>query len=297
MTRTTSRRKTPAAQAPRAPRSQTAGEVSASSRAGDEHSLRGKVALITGAARRVGRAIALRLARQGMDIAITSRTSAAEANSLVREIQAMGRRAVAINVDLQRAEAADELHAAFIRQFDRLDVLVNNASVFDRTPIGAITLAALERNWAVNARSPILIMQKFAPLLAARAKVDARTPAHRRGRTKNPGRIVNFVDIHVLGQPLKNYLAYNVSKAALLEATMTAALELAPKITVNAIAPGVVAWAESYSAQQQKRYMRRVPLARPGTPEDAADAVLFLVRDADYCTGQVIRLDGGRLWT
>ena len=282
MTRTTRPRKTPAARADRATH---------------DDNLRGKVALITGGARRVGRAIALRLAAQGMDIAITCRSSSAEAQRVVREIRAMGRRAVAIEVDLAQVQAADEVFAAFTQTFDRLDVLVNNASIFDRTPIGAITPAALEGNWAVNARAPILLRQKFAPLLAARAKVDAKTPAHRRSRTKNPGRIVNFVDIHVLGQPLKNYLAYNVSKAALLEATMTAAMELAPKITVNAIAPGVVAWAESYTVPQQKRYMRRVPLGRPGTPEDAADAVLFLVRDADYCTGQVIRLDGGRLWT
>ena len=259
--------------------------------------LRGKVALITGGAKRVGRAIALRLAEEGMDIAFTFQNSAREARAVARQVEALGRRVLMIPVDLANEKAADAVFAAFTKTFNRLDVLVNNASIFDRTPIGRITPAALERNWAVNARAPIMLMQKFAPLLAARAKVDAKTPAHRRGRTKNPGRIINFIDIHVLGQPLRNYMAYNVSKAALLEATMTAALELAPRITVNAIAPGVVAWADSYTVQQQQRYMRRVPLGRPGTPQDAADAVLFLARDADYCTGQVIRLDGGRLWT
>jgi pteridine reductase len=108
---------------------------------------------------------------------------------------------------------------------------------------------------------------------------------------------VSFVDIHVLGQPLKGYVAYNVSKAALLEVTMTLAMELAPRVTVNAVAPGVVEWPESYSAKEREAYLKRVPLGRPGTPGDAARAVLFLVRDADYTTGQVLRLDGGRLLT
>jgi len=108
---------------------------------------------------------------------------------------------------------------------------------------------------------------------------------------------VNFIDIHVMGEPLRHYAVYNCSKAALMEITATCAIELAPRITVNAIAPGVVAWAESYDEAMRRDYMTRVPLARPGTPEDAAAAVLFLVRDASYCTGQVIRLDGGRFLT
>src|SRR5690606_25901827 len=158
------------------------------------------------------------------------------------------------------------------KQFKRCDALVNNASVFDRTPIGSITLEALEHNMAVNARAPMLLMQRFAPMLAAHARVDAKRPADARGRTQHPGRIINFIDIHVMGQPLRGYMAYNMSKAALMEATMTAALELAPRITVNAIAPGVVAWADSYTPQQRTKYMQRVPLARPGTPQDAAEA-------------------------
>jgi pteridine reductase len=105
------------------------------------------------------------------------------------------------------------------------------------------------------------------------------------------------VDIHVMGQTLRSFVAYNASKAALLEITMSCAMELAPAITVNAIAPGVVAWADSYNDEQREQYLRRVPLGRAGTPEDAATAVLFLVRDAHYCTGQIIKLDGGRAMT
>ncbi len=232
-----------------------------------------------------------------MDVAITYQSSKADADAVVKEIQLMGRRAVAIRVDLAGPDCDALVFAAFTKAFDRCDALVNNASIFDRTPIGSISLEAFERNMAVNARAPMLLMQRFAPLLGARAIVDESREASVRWPTRDAGRIVNFIDIHVMGQPLRGYMAYNMSKAALMEATMTAALELAPKITVNAIAPGVIAWAESYTPQQRRQYMQRVPLARPGTPEDAAAAVLFLVRDAAYCTGQIIRLDGGRLYT
>ncbi|MEX0775189.1 MAG: SDR family oxidoreductase [Phycisphaeraceae bacterium] len=247
-----------------------------------------KVALVTGGAKRVGRAVALTLAQAGMDIAITYRRSADEAKQVVRDIEALGRRALAIRVDLAKADAAERVYAAFTRRFDRLDALINNASVFAAARLGSITPADLESQWAVNARAPMLLIQRFAPMLAAHA--DVRHPA-------TLGRIVNFIDIHVMGQPLRGYLPYNMSKAALMELTMTAAMELAPQVTVNAIAPGVVAWADAYTPAMKQAYLKRVPLARPGTPHDAAAAVLFLVRDAHYCTGQIIRLDGGRLLT
>lgn len=262
-----------------------------------EFPLHDKVALITGGAKRVGRAIALTFAQQGMHVAFTYQQSGREATSLIKQIEKLGRRALAIQVDLATPDCDATVFNAFQKTFSRCDALINNASVFDRTPIGDISLQAFEHNMAVNARAPMLLMQRFAPLLAAHAKVDEKREASVRMPTKNTGRIVNFIDIHVMGQPLRGYMAYNMSKAALMEATMTAALELAPKITVNAIAPGVVAWAESYTDEQRKKYMQRVPLARPGTPEDAAAAVLYLVRDAEYCTGQIIRLDGGRLYT
>lgn len=248
-----------------------------------------KVALVTGGAKRVGAAVALRLARSGMDVAITYNSSKTEALNVVREIESTGRRALAIKADFSKPErAADVITRAVENHFGRLDALINNASMFSPTPIASMKTKDFSLNMAVNALGPLLLIQKLAPMLAAHAKVDA--PA-------SLGRIVNFIDIHVMGQPLKGFVAYNASKAALQEITRTLALELAPLITVNAIAPGVVAWAESYTPAAREAYMRRVPLARPGTPEDAADAVLFLVRDAHYCTGQTIRLDGGRLWT
>ncbi len=241
-----------------------------------------KTALVTGGAKRVGRAVALALAEAGMDVAITWQHSDREARQVVRKIEAMGRRAAMIQVDLADADAAEQVYEQFRGQFGSLYALVNNASIFDPSPLKQVTPAFYDRQMAVNARAPLMLIQKFAPMLASH---------------NTPGRVVSFIDIHVMGQPLKGYVAYNASKAALQEITMTMAMELAPKVTVNAIAPGVVAWAESYTPKQRELYMRRVPWARPGTPEDAARAVLFLVRDADYCTGQVIRLDGGRLLT
>lgn len=248
----------------------------------------GRVALVTGGAIRVGRAVAVRLAQAGLDVAITYRSSQAQAASAAEEIRALGRRCHLIHADFEDAAAVEHVHEQVSAACGRLDVLVNNASVFDATPLGTLTHEAFDRQMKVNALAPLMLMQKFAPMLAAR---------HRAGDAASTGRIVNFIDIHVMGQHLKGYMAYNVSKAALMEATMTAALELAPAVTVNAIAPGVVAWAESYTPEARQAYMRRVPLARPGTPEDAAAAVKFLACDAHYCTGQIIRLDGGRFIT
>ena len=246
--------------------------------------IEGRVALVTGGAVRVGRAVALHLAAAGMDVAVTYRRSGAEARRVTSEIEGMGRRAAAIEIDLARPDAADELFEKFAANFDGLHALVNNASTFIASAMGAIDVEAFDASMAVNARAPLMLIQRFAAMLGA-------------DYPQRAGRVVNFIDIHVMGEPLAGYMAYNASKAALQEVTMTAAMELAPKVTVNAIAPGVVAWADSYSPQQRRQYLERVPLGRAGTPEDAAAAVLFLLRDAGYCTGQVIRLDGGRLLT
>ncbi len=252
-------------------------------------SLEDRAALVTGAARRVGRAVALALADAGMDVAFTFRHSREAAESLAAGIVARGRRALPIEAELAAPEAADDIAAAVTTGFGRLDALVNNASTFEPTPFGGITAQAWDRDMAVNARTPLLLMQALAPLLGAHYLPS--DPA-------SPGRIVNFIDVHVLGEPLVGYATYNASKAALMELTASCAMELAPRITVNAIAPGVVSWSSNQDEEAVRReYMRRVPLARPGTPEDAASAVLYLVRDAHYCTGQILKLDGGRALT
>jgi len=247
-----------------------------------------KTALVTGGARRVGRALVLAFARAGMDVAFTWRSSEAEAVSLSREVEAAGRRALAVHCDLAEEAAPGRVFDAVAARFGRLDALVNNASTFVASPFGEVASARFDYDMAANARAPLMLIQAFAEMLGAR--YDPADPA-------SAGRVVNFIDIHVLGEPLRGYASYNASKAALMEITATCALELAPRVTVNAIAPGVVEWAAKDDAATRREYLRRVPLGRPGTPADAAAAVLFLVREAHYSTGQILRLDGGRYLT
>ena len=223
-----------------------------------------------------------------MDVAITYLNSEDQALEVVDLIRSTGRRAHAIQVDMSLADAAEVIVDGFRARFDRLDVLVNNASVFESSPLGAVSAPVFNRDMAVNALVPLLLIQSFAESLGSRYR--DREPA-------TSGRVVNFIDTHVMGEPLPKFVSYSASKAALMEITSTCAVELAPRVTVNAVAPGVVAWAGHYSQPMREEYLRRVPLAVPGTPEDAAQAVLFLARDAHYCTGQVIRIDGGRLLT
>jgi len=253
-------------------------------------SLLGRVALVTGGAKRVGRAISLRLAEQGMDIALTYHTSASEAQHTVQQIQKMGRRACAIEVDLNQIDVADHVYREFTSKFERLDALVNNASCFTATPLGQITASDIQQHLTVNAMTPLLLIQKFAPMLSARFDSPNGDPA-------STGRVINLVDVHVLGKPLKNLAAYNASKAALVEITRSCAIELAPKITVNGIAPGVVVWHENSTPQWRDAYLASVPLGRAGSEEDVVTAALFLVRDAGYCTGVIIPVDGGRSLT
>ena len=244
-----------------------------------------KVALITGGAKRVGRACALLLAKNGMDIAFTWNSSENETEKLLEEIRSMGRKVVSIRVDNNAPDAIEIVVEKFSKKFERLDALINNASCFESSLFGDITPERFDRDMAINARFPLLLTQAFATRLAENYSPEDPSTT---------GRVINFVDTHILGEPLRDYVSYNASKAALLEITNTCALELAPKVTVNAIAPGVVAWAASYSEEEKQEYLKRVPLARAGLTGDAAAAVKFLILDAHYCTGQVIQVDGGR---
>lgn len=240
--------------------------------------LQGRAAVVTGGARRVGRAIALRLAEAGADVAITYLHSERDAAQVVEQMTAMGRRAAAIRADIADPEAPSIVRQGIERQFGRLDILVHNAAIYHATPFGRITDEHWRNHMAVNALGPLRMTQHLADLLAA----------------GEGGRVVHLLDVCVLGRPQRGYAAYSASKAALLDMTHTLALELSPKVTVNAVAPGVVEWAEGMTAAQREAYMRRVPLGRPGTPRDAAEAVLYLVSAGQYLTGQVIRVDGGR---
>jgi len=236
----------------------------------------GKVALVTGAARRVGRAIALELAGAGFDVAVHCRDSAEAARAVVEEIERRGRRAILVEGDLGERATPARLVSETAGGLGRLDVLINNASVFGKTPVDDGEAAHWETMIRVNALAPAMLSRAAAPLM----------------RDAGAGRIVNLTDIMV-DRPAAGHAAYCASKAALTSLTRSLALELAPQITVNAVAPGIAVFPERYDEATRRRLVSRVPLAREGTPEDVAAAVRFLVTSGDYITGQVLCVDGG----
>jgi len=237
------------------------------------------VALVTGAARRLGAAIARGLHAAGYDLALHYRHSAADMQALADELDtARPGSVLTLQADLAQFDRLPELVAQTVGRFGRLDALVNNASGFTPTPLGAVTPAQWDALFASNARAPFFLAQAAAPHLAA---------AH--------GAIVNLLDIHAQ-RPLRDHAVYCMAKAALAMATKALALELAPDVRVNAIAPGAILWPEGdIDGARRAALLARTPLARTGTAEEVAEAVRWLLRDATYCTGEILRLDGGRL--
>lgn len=235
------------------------------------------VVLVTGAARRVGAVIARTLHAAGYDLALHYRSPHAELDALIAGLErARADSTLALQADLAEVDRLPELVEATVARFGRLDALVNNASAFRPTPLGSITPRQWDDLIAANARAPLFLAQAAAPHL------------HRQH-----GCIVNITDIHA-ERPLPQHAAYCMSKAALRMATFALAQELAPGIRVNAVAPGAILWPEHGSAEEHSRILARIPLGRTGDPEDVAGAVLWLIRDAPYVTGQTIRVDGGR---
>jgi pteridine reductase len=245
-----------------------------------ERSIHGSrpVALVTGGARRIGAAIVRRLHAEGLDIALHFHASSADATALAGELE--GRRpgsTLLLQADLAEFDRLPELVAHAIGRFGRLDALVNNASAFFPTAFGQSTPAQWEALFAANARAPFFLSQAAAPHLRA-----------------TRGAIVNLADIHG-ERPLREHAIYGMSKAALLQMTRALALELAPDVRVNAVSPGAILWPEHGKDDAGKQAMlARTPLARTGTPEEIAGAVRWLLCEATYTTGQVIRVDGGR---
>ena len=235
------------------------------------------VALVTGGAKRVGRAIVEKLAESGYDIAFTYRGSQAEADELTAALTGRGRRAVAIRADfLEPTGAVEVIARAITAEFNRLHVLVNNASLYEPSGLSQTDSEQLERFWKIHVTAPMLLCQRFAPMLRA-----------------SRGHVINMVDV-LAERPWPQFLAYCTSKAGLWNLTLGLARELAPQVTVNGIAPGVVDWPQDYPASEREKYLKRVPLGRPGTPRDVAEVVHFLCGAGSYITGQIIRLDGGR---
>ena len=240
--------------------------------------MEGKTALITGGARRVGAAIARRLHAAGASVLIHHRGSEAEAAALVKELNALRPKSAAkVMADLLAPVAPRVLVAAARGEFGRLDLLVNNASAFFPVKVGAIELSHWEELVGANLRAPLFISQEAAPELA-----------------KHEGAIVNIVDIHA-ERPLKGYAVYSIAKAGLAALTRSLAVELAPRVRVNGVAPGAIAWPEDgqFDPAERSRIVATTPLARTGTPDDIAQAVHFLA-GASYVTGQIIAVDGGR---
>ena len=241
-----------------------------------------KTALVTGGSKRVGRAIVERLAHAGFKVLFTFNQGRAAADELVSSLKQKRIETVnAIELDLADPDAADRLsNIVRLTLGDRVDLLVNNASLFlpDDTPTGAS--AQLHRKlFEVNAIAPSLIMSELTPAL-----------------TLAGGSIINFLDM-LTERPWPKYSAYCASKAALQATTLAFARRLAPKVRVNGIAPGVVDWPADMPDADRVAYIKRVPLARAGTPTDAAEVVHWLATGAPYITGEVIKLDGGRSLT
>jgi len=240
--------------------------------------LEGHCVLITGAARRLGAAIARRLHAAGAVIVVHHRRSAAEADALVAGLNAARPdSAFATACDLNDLDALPLLVDSAVRRYGRLDVLVNNASTFYPTPVGTITPAQWDDLVGSNMRAPLFLSQAAAPALR-----------------NTRGLILNMLDIHG-ERPLREHPVYSAAKAGLMMLTRSLARELGPEIRVNGIAPGPVLWPEAGLPEALKlEIIGKTALQRMGTPDDVARAALYLAAEAPYVTGQVLVVDGGR---
>ena len=243
-----------------------------------ESKLSGKVALVTGAAKRIGRSVALRLASEGVDVIVNYRSSKAEADEVVAQITAKGRRAMAVQGDVAKRVDVMAVFATIEREFGRLDILVNNAGMFFPAKFEDLAEEQWDTILDVNLKSQFLCSQAAAPML----------------RRSGHGRIINFASLGgLLAWPA--YTHYCVSKAGVIMLTRCLARALAPEITVNAIAPGTISFPGD-APEIAEDFIHRTPLRRTGGPEDIDDAVIFLAK-SPFITGQVIVIDGGRTLT
>ena len=236
------------------------------------------VALVTGAAKRIGAEIARRLHSEGYNLALHYRSSRAEMDALVAALEAdRADSVIALQADLAEFDRLPELVAHTVGRWGRLDALVNNASAYYATPIGEATPDQWDELFASNARAPFFLAQAAAPHLA-----------------RNGGAIVNIIDIYA-ERPLRGHTVYCMAKAALAMATRSLALELGPDVRVNGVAPGNILWSENpVKAETLDTVRERTALQRQGQPGDIAEAVHWLLRGNAYVTGQILPVDGGR---
>jgi pteridine reductase len=239
--------------------------------------LKNKVALITGAGRRIGRAIALDLAAHGTSVAVHYHTSHTEADAVVSEITTSGRKAQTFRANLEQVAEIEQMVTNVLDTFGRIDILVNSASVFAPTPIEKITERDWDANLDTNLKAPFFLSKFAAPAM----------------RRQGAGKIVNLGDWAGI-RPYKDYLPYSVSKSGLIGLTKALAKELAPEVQVNCIALGMVIPPETYTKEEVDRLVNRTLTKKMGTPEDVARAVVFFC-ETDFATGAVLTLEGGRL--
>lgn len=235
-------------------------------------------ALITGAARRIGACLARSLHEHNYNVAIHYRGSAGDADALAAELNAQRPgSAITVQADLLDVAQLELMVADVVRQTGRLDVLINNASTFYSTPLADVTLEQWDDLLGTNLKAPLFLSKAAAPHLR-----------------ESKGVIINIVDIHSQ-RPLKNHPVYGPAKAALAMLTRSLARDLAPEVRVNGVSPGAILWPdEGLGEKIENVILKQVPLKRVGEPADIAQAVLFLVKDAPYITGQIIPVDGGR---
>ena len=240
-----------------------------------------RTALVTGAARRIGREIARHLHARGFDLALHYRSSAASAEGLADELCALRRDSCRLfQADLATAAGARQLGQAVADSYPSLDLLVNNASGFEATPLETCTEAEFDAMLGANLKGPYFLIQALL------------TPL----RKAPGGSIVNILDVHV-ERPLRTYNAYCAAKGGLASLTRSLALELGPELRVNGVAPGAILWPDgegAYDSDTRRETVAKTPLRRIGDPADIARTVGFLACDAPFITGQVIAVDGGR---
>jgi len=235
-----------------------------------------RVALVTGGAARLGRAIATGLAKDGYDLLVTYRSSESDAREVARTVQRLGQRCELLRADLAEAHGAEAAAEAVARTFGRLDLLVNSAASFDSRPLFEVDAATWDAVMNLNVRAPHLLVRATAGLL-------------RRAR----GSVVNIADLSAF-EPWPSRPHHSVSKAALVHLTKVQARALAPQVRVNSIAPGAVLPPSDMTEDARQALAQAAPLRKLGSPQDVVDAILFLAR-AEFVTGEILVVDGGRL--
>jgi len=242
------------------------------------NSIQGKVALVTGGARRLGQASALALAKAGAEVVITYRASATDASRTVAKLKALGSKALALPCDVTSEVSVKSMIANVLEQHGRLDILVNNAANYEALAFDKITLAKWDAIFASNVRGPFLVSRE----------------AHK-ALSKSQGKIINMGSLGGL-RPWADHAHYCSSKAALHMLTRVMAKALAPKIAVNAVAPGMIDLGEKAAAAFMRRMAKQTPMRRNGTGSEIADAVLFFAQAPHFITGQILAVDGGLEW-